>query len=99
MEKFTKVTLRGDDRSYKLTGEILCQSEKVKDLGVIVSVDLICKPYFRENLMNSRRVLHLCRNFDYRLNVFVKLGLYKRLILPTLQISTDCHAPQQEGLI
>ena len=91
LDKCAKVSLRGGDANSMLFGVVLGTSMVVKDLGIFVSGDLSWKVHIETRLKKANQVLYLLRrNLSAKLNTFVKLGLYKSLILPVLLYGLSC---------
>ena len=85
LDKCAKVSFRGGDANSMLFGVVLGTSMVVKDLGIFVSGDLSWKVHIETRLKKANQVLYLLRrNLSAKINTFVKLGLYKSLILPVL---------------
>ena len=82
MDKNAKITFRGQDRSYKLMDAKLDESKTVKGLDIYVAEYLTWKAYIDERLKIANKVLYTIRtNVAVNVETFIKLGLYKSLIL------------------
>ena len=91
MEKCTKITFRGSDRSFNILDQKLDNSKSLKDLGIHVSENLTWKMHIEERLRKANKVLYLLRrNVAVKLQTLVKLGLYKSLFLPVLLYGFAC---------
>ena len=91
MDKCTKITFRGSDRSFNILDQKLDNSKTVKGLGIHVSDNLTWKMHIEERLRKANKVLYLLRrNVAVKLQTLVKLGLYKSLILPVLLYGFAC---------
>ena len=91
MDKCTKIIFRGSDRSFNILDQKLDHSKTVKDLGIHVSDNLTWKMYIKERLRKANKVPNfLRRNVAVKVQTFVKLGLYKSLILPMLLYGFAC---------
>ena len=91
MDKCTKITFRGSDRSFNILDQKLDNSKTVKDLGIHVSDNLTWKMHIEERLRKANKVLYLLRrNVAVKVQTLVKLGLYKSLILPVLLYGFAC---------
>ena len=91
MDKCTKKTFRGSDRSFNILDQKLDHSKIVKDLGIHVSDNLTWKMHIEERLRKANEVLYfLRRNVAVKVQTLVKLGLYKSLILPVLLYGFAC---------
>ena len=78
-----KVMFRGKDQSYKLMTAKLDESKTLKDLGIYVAEYLIRKAHIEERLKKAKKTLYMIRrNVVVNVRIFIKLGLYKSLILP-----------------
>ena len=90
LDKCAYLNFRGRDQQYKLMGKDLAKSTTVKDLGIHVAADVSWK-HIEERMKNANKVLYMLkRNVATKLNTFVKLGLYKSLILPVLLYGFTC---------
>ena len=98
MDKCAKITLRGQDRSYKLIATKLDESKTVKDLGIYEAEDLTWKLHNDERLKKANKVLYMIRrNVAVNVKSFIKLGLYISLVLPILYNGFWCvYASQAE---
>ena len=82
-DECAKVMFRGKERSYKLMSAKLDKSKTLKDLGIYVAEDLIRKAHIDERLKKAKKTLYMIRrNVVVNVRIFIKLGLYKSLILP-----------------
>ena len=87
IDKCAYLNFRGRDRQYKLTGKDLAKSTTVKDLGIHVAADVSWKQHIEERMKKANKALYMLkRNVATKVNTFVKLGLYKSLILPALPL-------------
>ena len=85
MDKCAKKTFRGQDRSYKLMDANLEESKTVKELGIFVAEDITWKAHIDKRLKKANKRLYMIRrNVAVNVKTFIKLGLYKSLILPNL---------------
>ena len=91
IDKCAYLNFRGRDQQYKLTGKDLAKSTTVKDLGIHVAADVSWKQHIEERMKKANKVLYMLkRNVATKVNTFVKLGLYKSLILPVLLYRFTC---------
>ena len=91
MDKCLKITFRGSDRSFIILDKKLDQSKTAEDLGIHVSDNLTWKMHIEERLRKANKVLYfLRRNVTVKVQILVKLGLYKSLILPVLLYGFAC---------
>ena len=90
-DKCAYLNFRGRDQQYKLMGTDLAKFTTVKDLGIHVSADVSWKQHIEERMKKANKVLYMLkRNLADKVNMFVKLGLYKSLILPVLLYGFTC---------
>ena len=74
-----------------LNGKRVPQPQSVKDLGVHMLGDLSWSTHLIERLKKANKLLYsLRRNVAYNVNTFVKLGLYKSILLPVLTYGCHC---------
>ena len=91
IDKCAYLNVRGRDHQYKLMGKDLAKSTTVKDLGIHVAADVSWKLHIEERMKKANKVLYMLkRNVENKVNTFVKLGLYKSLILPVLLYGFTC---------
>ena len=91
IDKCAYLNFRGRDQQYKLMGKDLAKSTTVKDLGIHVAADVSWKQHIEERMKKANKVLYMLkRNVATKVNTFVKLGLYKSLILPVLLYGFTC---------
>ena len=91
LDKCAYLNFRGRDQQYKLMGKDLTKSTTVKDLGIHVAADVSWKQHIEEKMKKANKVLYMLkRNVATKVNTFVKLGLYKSLILPVLLYDFTC---------
>ena len=57
IDKCTKITCRGSDRSFNILDQKLDKSKTVKDLGIHVSINLTWKLHIEERLRKANKVL------------------------------------------
>ena len=85
IDKCAYLNFRGRDQQYKLMEKDLAKSTTVKDLGIHVAADVWWKQHIDERMKKANKVLYLLkRNVATKVNTFVKIGLYKYLILSVL---------------
>ena len=91
IDKCAYLKFRGRDQQYKLMGKVLAKSVTVKDLGIHVAADVSWKQHIGERMKKANKVLYMLkRNDANKVNTFVKLGLYKSLILTVLLYGFTC---------
>ena len=91
IDKCACVNFRGRDQQYKLMGKDLAKSTTVKNLGIHMAADVSWKQHIEERMKKANKVLYMLkRNVATKVNTFVKLGLYKSLILPVLLYGLTC---------
>ena len=72
-------------------GKNLAKSTTVKDTGIHVAADVSWKQHIEERMKKANKVLYMLkRNVATKVNTFVKMGLYKSLILPVLLYGFTC---------
>ena len=80
-------------------GEDLANANTVKDLGIHIKDDLSCSKHIEERLRKANKVLYLIRrNVAVPVKPFIKLGLYKSLILHVLLYGFTCINPSRSEL-
>ena len=76
LDKCAKVTLRGDDHSFNLFGEVLNSENKIRDLGILVNLGLNWKTHTNKREDKANSVLYLLRkNIVYNMSKNVKTYL------------------------
>ena len=91
IEKCAKLLFKGPERHFYLCESLLQTSAGVKDLGVRIQSDLTWKIYLEERMKKANRVFYsLRRNVAFKVNMRIKLGLYKSMILPVLMYGSSC---------
>ena len=69
----------------------LHSADSIKDLGIFVTKDMTWSLHISERLKKASRALYLLRrNVSPKVNVSVKLGLYKSILLPILLYGMNC---------
>ena len=77
--------IRGDEKPFRLNEQRLTISNDVKDLGITVSKKLTWTAHVNLRMKKANGVLYsIRRNVAFKVDIFVKLGLYKSLVLPVL---------------
>ena len=90
IEKRAKVLFKGPESLY-LCGSLIQTSAGVKDLGIRIQSDLTWKIHLEERMKKANRVFYsLRRNVVFKVNMRIKLGLYKSMILPVLMCGSSC---------
>ena len=85
VDKCAILNIRGPEKDFELWNQNLESLEAVKDLGINVSKKLTWSALIISRLKKENRVLYLIRrNVAYAVKPFIKLGLYKSLVLPVL---------------
>ena len=73
--------------------------QAVNDLSINVSKKLILSAHINASLNKAIRVLYFVRrNVAYAVKPFVKLGLFKSLVLPFLLFGINCTTPTKSDL-
>ena len=100
LEKCGMLTLKGSDGNLSLYKQKLEKVNVIKDLGVFIKNDLSWTCHINERLKKSNKVLYLLRrNIAYSVNTFVKLGLYKSIVLPILLYGFHCVKVSRTDLL
>ena len=100
IEKCGMLTLKGSDGNLSLYKQKLEKVNVIKDLGVFIKNDLSWTCHINERLKKSNKVLYLLRrNIAYSVNTFVKLGLYKSIVLPILLYGFHCVKVSRTDLL
>ena len=90
-EKCAQINFRGVDINLSLNGNRVPQPKFIKDLGIHMLGDLSWSTHLTERFKKSNKLLcSLRRNVAYNVNTFVKLGLYKSILLPVLTYGCHC---------
>ena len=91
IDKCAYLNFRGRDQQYKLMGKDSAKPTTVKDLCIHVAADVSWKQHIEERLKKGNKVLYMLnRNVATKVNKFVKLGLFRSLILPVLLYGFTC---------
>ena len=86
-----QINLRGVDINLFLNGNRVPQPESIKDLGIHILGDLSWNTHLTKRLKKANKLLYsLRRNVAFNVNTFVKLGLYKSILLPVLTYGCHC---------
>ena len=84
VDKCEILNIRGPEKDFELLNQNLNSLQAVKDLGININA----------RLNKANRVLYLIRrNVAYAVKPFIKLGLYKSLVLPVLLYGINCTTP------
>ena len=79
------LNIRVPEKDFELLNQNLNSLQAFKDLGINVSKKLTRSAHINAELNKATRVLYLIRrNAAYALKPFIKLGVYKSLVLPFL---------------
>ena len=99
IEKCAKLLFKGPERHFYLCGSLLQTSAGVKDLGIWIQSDLTWKIHLEERMKKANRVFYsLRRNVAFKVNMRIKLGLYKSMILPVLMYRSSCCNLNREDM-
>ena len=100
-DKCAKLTFRGKDTIFKLSGEPLKTEANVRDLGITLTSDLTWNMQISKKVAKANGVLYLLRrNVSQSVGARIKLGLYKSLVLPILLYCIQCiHLSKASKLI
>ena len=100
VDKFATLNIRGPEKDFELLSQNLNSLQAVKDLGINVSKKLTWSAHINARHNKANRVLYLIRrNVTYAVKPFIKLGLYKSLVLPVLLYGINCTTPSKSGLV
>ena len=90
VDKCAILNIRGPEKDFELLNQNLNSLQAVKDLGININA----------RLNKANRVLYLIRrNVAYAVKHFIKLGLYKSLVLPVLLYGINCTTPSKSDLV
>ena len=99
-DKCAKLTFRGKDTIFKLSGEPLKTEANVGDLGITLTSDLTWNMHISEKVAKANRVFYLLRrNVSQSVGARIKLGLYKSLVLPFLLYGIQCIHLSEASMI
>ena len=84
IEKCAKVLFKGPESHFYMCGSLLETSAGVKDLGIRFI-------HLEERMKKANRVFYSLRNVAFKVNMCIKLGLYKSMILPVLMYGSSCR--------
>ena len=74
--------------------------QAVKDIGINVSKKLTWSAHINARLNKANKVFYLIRrNVAYAVKSFIKLGLYKSLVLPVLLYGINCTTASKFDLV
>ena len=91
IEKCAKLLFKGPERHFYLCGRLLQTSAGVKDLWIWIQSSLTWRINSEERMKKAKRVFYsLRRNVAFKVNMRIKLGLYKSMILPVLMYGSPC---------
>ena len=91
VEKFDQIIFRGSHVDHPRGIEQLNSPHENKDLGIMVFTTLSGSALVNTRLKKANRVLYtIRRNLACIVKTFVKLGLYKSLVLPVLLYGLNC---------
>ena len=90
-KKCAQINFRGVDINLFLNGNCVPQPKAIRDLGIHMLGDLSWSTHLTERLKKANKLLYSLRqNVAYNVNTFVKLGLYKSILLPVLTYGCHC---------
>ena len=90
-EKCAQINFRGVDKNLFLNGNRVPQPKSLKDLSIHMLGDLSWSTHLTERLKKANKLLYSLRRYvAYNVNTFVKLGLYKSILLPVLNYGYHC---------
>ena len=96
VDKCAMLNKRGPEKDFELLNQNLNSLKAVKGIGINVSKILTWSVHINPRLNKANRVLYLIRrNVAYAVKPFIKLGLYKLLVLPVLLYGVNCTTPSK----
>ena len=91
IEECAQLLFKGPERHVYLCGSLPQTSAAVKDLGIRIQSDLTWKIHLEERMKKANQVFYsLRRNVAFKVNMRIKMGLYKSMILPVLLYGSSC---------
>ena len=91
IEKCAALKIHHHSRDLILGISQLHSADSIKNLGIFVTKYMTWSVHISERLKKANRALYLLRrNIPPKINVSVKLGLYKSILLPKLLYGMDC---------
>ena len=91
IDKCSMLKNRGTEKEFHLAGKPLKTDSEVRDLAITVGKNFSWTAHINNRLKKANRVFYgIRRNAAFKVNTFIKLGLYKSLILPILLYGLDC---------
>ena len=91
IEKCAALKIHHHSGGLMLGTSQLHRADPIKDLGIFVTKDMTWSLHVSERLKKANRALYLLRrNVLLKVNVSVKLGLYKSVLLPVLLWGMNC---------
>ena len=85
------LNIRGPEKEFVLLNQNFNSLQAVKEFDMNVSKKLIWSAHINARLNKANRVLYLIRrNNAYAVKPFIKLKLYKSLVLPVLLYGINC---------
>ena len=99
VDKCPILNIRKPKKDFELLYQKLNSLQAFKDLGINVSEKLTWWAHINARLNKANRVLYLIRrNVAYAVKPFIKVGLYKSLVLPVLLYGSNCTTPSKSDL-
>ena len=99
VNKCAILNIRGPEEDFELLNQNLNTLQAVKELGINVSNKLTLSAHINARLNKANRSLYLIRrNVAYAVKPFIKLGLYKSLVLLFLLYGISCTTPSKSDL-
>ena len=95
VNKCAILIIRGPEKDFELSNQNFNSLQAVRDLGK----KLTWSAHINARLNDANRVFYLIRrNVAYAVKNFIKLGLYKSLVLPVLLYRINCTMPSKSDL-
>ena len=100
VDKCAILNIRRPEKDFELLNQNLNSLQAVKDLGINVSKKLTWSAHINARFNKANRVLYLIRRYvAYAVKPFIKLGLYKSLVLPVLLYGINCTTSSKSDLV
>ena len=99
VDKSAILNIRGPEEDFELLNQNFKSLQAFKDLDINVSKKLTLSAHLNARLNKANRVLYLIRrNVAFAVKPFIKLELYKSLVLPVLLYGIICTTPSKSYL-
>ena len=99
VDKCAILNIRWPEKYFELLNRNLNSLQAFKDLDINVSKKLTWSAHITARLDKANRVLYLIKgNAAYAVKPFIKLGLYKSLVLQVLLYGINCTTASKSDL-